>query len=261
MKFQKIFRCLTLFCALLLLVGCSASSQKRSTSESSTSDLPTHKPAYSKRVAITFDDGPHVTRTKKIVDALKKYDYHATFFVLGNRVDGTEYNGAEALRYAYGAGNEIAIHGYGHNIMKDVPTMQREMQDATAAIRSVIPEYTPTLMRPPEGKMSSEVVKACPYSVILWSVDSLDWKYSYSSADAVANAEERVNAIVNNVMSSVEDGDIILLHDIHESTYDATLVLLDQLHAAGYDVVTVSELLGSLAQPGTKFSFLPKAFG
>ena len=51
-----------------------------------------------KRVALTFDDGPHNVRTKAIVDELSKYGYEATFFVVGNRVDGKAYNGAEALK-------------------------------------------------------------------------------------------------------------------------------------------------------------------
>ena len=58
-------------------------------------------PGGAKRVAITYDDGPHNVRTKKIVDELEKYGYNATFFVVGNRVDGSEYNGSAGLRYAY----------------------------------------------------------------------------------------------------------------------------------------------------------------
>ena len=67
-----------------------------------------------KRVAMTFDDGPHNVYTKRIVDELAKYGFHATFFVVGNRVDGGTYNGKSGLLYAYEHGNEIGIHGYTH---------------------------------------------------------------------------------------------------------------------------------------------------
>ena len=81
--------------------------------ESESMDIPASvEPA--KRVAITFDDGPHNVRTVKIVDELAKYGFHATFFVVGNRVDGSAYNGSSAVKYAIENGNEIAIHGYTH---------------------------------------------------------------------------------------------------------------------------------------------------
>ena len=109
--------------------------------------------------------------------------------------------------------------------------------------------------------MDAGVVSACPYSAILWSVDSEDWRHSYSSAENTPDAAERVNAIVSNVMRDLEDGDIILMHDIHESTYDATVVLLERLHAEGYEVVTVSELMGTLISPGNKYFGRPAALG
>ena len=52
-----------------------------------------------KRVAITFDDGPHNVFTQAIVDELDKYGFHATFFVVGNRVDGSEYGGGKTIPY------------------------------------------------------------------------------------------------------------------------------------------------------------------
>ena len=72
----------------------------------------------------------------------------------------------------------------------------------------------------------------------------------------LSEAEQKacVDAIVENVMSNVEDGSIILMHDIYLSTVHATAVILERLHAEGYEVVSVSELLGN-AVPGTKYSF------
>ena len=48
----------------------------------------------------------------------------------------------------------------------------------------------------------------------------------------------------SDVMSDIEDGDIILMHDIYENTYEASKVILKRLYDEGYEVVTVSELLG-----------------
>lgn len=212
-----------------------------------------------KRVAITFDDGPLNVITKGIVDELSKYGYHATFFVVGNRVDGSAYNGAEGLKYAAAAGNEIAIHGYTHEIYYDKcddATYKNELSQTESAIKAKLSGTPVRLMRPVGGRITDERIQTCKYSVIMWSVDSQDWKYQYQSTSNLSDAEkkQRVDTIVNNVMSSVQDGDIILMHDIYRSTYDATKIILERLHAEGYEVVTVSELLGEDLSAGTRYS-------
>jgi peptidoglycan/xylan/chitin deacetylase (PgdA/CDA1 family) len=215
----------------------------------------TDKEDGSKRVAITFDDGPHNVITKKIVDELEKYGFSATFFVLGNRIDGTEYNGTSGLKYAYENGHEIAIHGYTHRIYYDKCSdseYKDELSMTAKAIKDVIgaPIH---LMRPVGGRITEERINSCQYSVVKWDVDSEDWKYKYTNRDDTPDAEERVETIVNNVMSSVKDGSIILLHDIYASTYDATVIILERLYEEGYEVVSVSELLGADRAAGTLY--------
>lgn len=210
-----------------------------------------------KRVALTFDDGPHNVRTKAIVDALAKYGYRATFFVVGNRVDGSAYNGASALKYAHEHGNEIAVHGYTHNAYYDTcdqDRYERELSKTYDAIKEVVPSANIRLMRPIGGRMTQERVESCPYSVIMWSVDSEDWKFK-GRGENDELAEENINAIVENVMSQVKSGDIILMHDIYENTYEAAKIIIERLHAEGYELVTVSELLSN-PQAGVKYSKL-----
>ena len=217
-----------------------------------------------KRVALTYDDGPHNVRTPLIVDELNKYGFHATFFVVGNRVDGVDYSGGKALQYAVAAGNEIAIHGYTHTVYYDecsAGEFHQELALTKQAIYEASPATPVKLMRPIGGAITRERANQCPYSVILWSVDSLDWKYQYSAGDSDEVCAEKVNTIVNNVLESVEDGDIILMHDIYESTYDATVILLARLKEMGYEVVTVSELLGADLRPGEIYSRVVEAKG
>ena len=202
-----------------------------------------------KRVAITYDDGPHNVRTKAIVDELAKYGYHATFFVVGNRVDGKAYNGAAAVQYAASKGNEIAIHAYTHNKYYDTCTSaeyKEEIENTYDAIKDVVPTAKVKLMRPVGGRITAERTQSSDYAVIMWSVDSNDWKYKNEG-------DGNVQTIVNNVMSQVQDGSIILMHDIYENTYLASKDILKQLNAQGYEVVTVSELLGN-PQSGVKYS-------
>ncbi len=197
-----------------------------------------------KYVAITFDDGPSAQYTTKIVDKLKEYNAGATFFIVGNRVDSK--TGA-AIKYATDNGNEIAIHGYTHTFYYN-KCSDSDYENELSKTAQVIEQYTgikPTLMRPIGGAISKERITSCPYSVILWNVDSEDWKNK---------KDGQVDTIVNNVMSTVGDGKIILMHEIYKNSYEAFCIIIDKLYAQGYEVVTVSDLIGKdNLKPGTKF--------
>lgn len=197
-----------------------------------------------KYVAMTFDDGPSAQYTTKIVDKLKEYNAGATFFIVGNRVDSK--TGA-AIKYAKDNGNEIAIHGYTHTFYYN-KCSDSDYENELSKTAQVIEQYTgikPTLMRPIGGAISKERVSSCPYSVILWNVDSEDWKNK---------KDGQVDTIVNNVMSTVGDGKIILMHEIYKNSYEAFCIIIDKLYAQGYEVVTVTDLIGKdNLKPGTKF--------
>lgn len=234
----------------LVFSGCGTPTPPNENTVPPASDLPVDgKPADppKKRVAITFDDGPHNVWTKQIVNELGRYGFTATFFVIGNRVDGDAYNGGDTMAFVASQGHEIAIHGYTHDVYYNSCT-DAEYSFELSETAKVIGQWgngtVPTLMRPIGGAISNERAAACPYSVILWDVDSEDWRYKYKSEDTPEMMQEKVDTIVNNVMSGVGDGSIILLHDIYESTYDATCIILQRLYEEGYEVVSVSELLG-----------------
>jgi len=239
------------------LVDCKSNDEQNNASNASSSEDMSVNAEPKKRVAITFDDGPHNVRTALIVDELAKYGYHATFFVVGNRVDGTDYNGSSGLKYAADAGNEIGVHGYTHSYYYDScddATYRDELSKTESAIKNVLSGNSIKLMRPVGGKITEDRIKTSKYSVIMWSVDSEDWKYKYKAEDTEEQMAEKVDIIVDNVMSSVEDGSIILMHDIYLSTYDALVIILERLHAEGYEVVTVSELIGNDLAVGNRYS-------
>ena len=245
-KMSKIFICLLLVIACLPIAGClKAEAHREFPSEEETTEE--SKPVDTRpRVALTYDDGPHEkymdtpSRTKLIVDELDKYGYHATFFVVGNRVDGTEYPGGAAMVYAAEHGNEIGIHGYTHDVYYNECTddeYEYEMRKTVEAIQDKIPDYEVRLMRPVGGKITNARVEGSPYAIIKWSVDTLDWDLSTPYGDT-----ETIEKIVDNALKNVEDGDIILMHDIYNNTYEATVIILQRLYEMGFNVVTVSEL-------------------
>lgn len=197
-----------------------------------------------KYISITFDDGPSAQYTKKIVDKLKEHNATATFFIVGNRVDA---NTGAAIKYAAENGNEIAIHGYTHTVSysKCSDSVYNEELSKTADVIEKYTGITPTMMRPIGGAITKERVASCPYSVILWNIDSEDWKNKKSG---------QVNNIVNNVMPHVADGKIILMHEIYKNSYEAFCIIIDKLYEQGYEVVSVSELIGkNNIKPGTKY--------
>lgn len=179
-----------------------------------------------KMVAITFDDGPG-PYTQKIVDCLAKNDARATFFVLGQNVGRYP----EALKSAYNNGNEIANHSYSHPIYTQISVadVKSQITRTDDAVKKVTGK-APNLARTPGGGLNEAVKSAVAKPVIMWSIDTLDWK-----------TRSKIETI-NCVMRNVKDGDIILMHDIHKPTMEAALELIPMLKNEGYQLVTVSEL-------------------
>ena len=104
------------------------------------------------------------------------------------------------------------------------------MQKMNAAISKVTGADVGQL-RPPYGAINDTVKANVDAPLILWSIDTLDWKTL------------NTNATVNTILKQAKDGDIVLMHDIHKPSVAAVEKVLPQLKAKGFEVCTVSELL------------------
>lgn len=190
----------------------------------------------SKRIALTFDDGPHPYLTGRILEILERYDVQATFFMVGVNV----INYPDAAREVIRAGHEVGNHTFSHGHMARLnkSEVERELGLCEDALEELC-EYRPHLFRPPEGAVNAYIEHCTEdndYSLILWSLDTRDWEHK--------NADE----IVERVLSQIQAGDIILMHDYigrHSQTPEALEILLPKLLEAGYEPVTVSQLLGT----------------
>ncbi len=191
----------------------------------------------SRKIAITFDDGPHPRYTPEILDILSQYGVHATFFLIGDNVN----NYPELLTRIQQEGHEIGNHTYLHeNLQK---TTASEMQYQILTTERLILEITdqrPKLLRPPGGLYNQQVcdtAAALDYKVILWTIDTMDWAHTPS------------DQIVQKVEENIKSGDIILCHDFiggaPSPTPDALRRILPDLLRDGYEFVTVSELIYS----------------
>ena len=187
-----------------------------------------------KRIALTFDDGPHPRYTVQIIDILKKYGIKATFFFVGQNI----CNYPDAAKAVADAGHEIGNHTFTHQRVKSMNESQvlGEMTRCDDMIYS-LGEYQTVLFRPPEGAFGEAVEKSAAmlgYSVILWSVDTRDWAHSSPKN------------IYENVIQNIDGGDIILMHDYigyNSPTPEALELIIPELQERGFEFVTVSELI------------------
>lgn len=196
-------------------------------------------------VALTFDDGPRRDTTPELLDGLARRGVHATFFVVGTRVEGQE----ELVLRMEEEGHQVAIHSQSHRALTGLSS-----RELCAEVEPLMEKLTQLLgrerfmIRPPYGFVDANMCRNLCLPIILWSVDPADW----SDHDST----RQYSAIVN----AVKDGDIILLHDIYHASVETALQTVDALMAEGYRFVTVEEMFalrGTEAEAGCVYRSLP----
>ena len=190
--------------------------------------LPKRVDPEKKLIAFSFDDGPSRKNTEKILKALDKNNARATFFMLGQNA---KYY-PDLVKKVEESGNEIAGHSWNHPLLTKLGKkgVKKQMSQMNEAIASVTGSDV-GLLRTPYGSINRTVKNTVKDPLILWSIDTLDWK--------TLNADKTAAAI----LKQAKDGDIILMHDIHAPTAEAVKKVLPKLEKKGFQVCTVSELL------------------
>ncbi len=196
-------------------------------------------------IAITFDDGPHVSNTPRLLDMLASRGIKATFFCVGTNV--ARYPGI--VRRIVADGHEMANHTWTHPKLSSLgdSRLRSELDRATDGIVAVA-GVTPRMYRPPYGAITARqkqlIMSEYGYPTILWSVDPEDWK---RPGPAV---------IASRILNNTRPGGIILVHDIHSPSIDAMPATLDGLLAKGFRFVTCSQLIamGKGRVPGPGFA-------
>lgn len=184
--------------------------------------------AGGKKIALTFDDGPHPYYTQQLLKGLKERNVKATFFITGQNVKAYP----EIVKEIYAEGHLIGNHTYSHIQLtsKNEESFKQEIVRTNEAIKEVTGQDT-IYVRPPYGSWNKEFEKELNMFPVLWTVDPLDW----CSSDA--------SRIVRSVCSKAKENDIILMHDQYKTTVTAALKIVDELTKKGYEFVTVDELL------------------
>ena len=212
-----------------------------------TAGLPVEEPP---RIALTFDDGPNARYTPMLLDGLKKRNIRASFFLIGENIEGNE----DILLQMRKDGHLIGNHTWDHASLSSLngSSIQSEISSTNAQIRALTGHKAekarleiektnnriyeasgiyPSYVRPPFGAWIKDMELSVTMLPVFWDVDTLDWK------------SKNIDSILSIAQKQVHDGSIILMHDGYQTSVDAALKIADLFTEKGYVFVTADQLL------------------
>lgn len=187
--------------------------------------------------ALTFDDGPHRTVTRRILEILNQYKVVSTYFPVGN----VAQRYPDIIRDFVASGHEIGNHSFTHSDMRPMKpdALRYEVAETNRILRSL--GGASTLFRPPYGRYNPDllqIVKDEGGQSVLWNVDTRDWK--------VRDPDK----IVEHVATSAGSGSVLLLHSTYPTTADALPRVIATLREKNCEFVTLSEWLARMQAAG-----------
>ncbi len=183
-------------------------------------------------VALTFDDGPVVGKTDRVLDVLKSFKAPAAFFCIGNRLAANH----ELGRRINEEGHLLANHSYFHRATFDLQSssmISKELADTDLQVATITGKRS-RYFRPPYGVTNPMVAKAVQrrnYTVVGWSIRSFD---------TVIKDPQK---LFRRVTKSLKSGDIIVFHDHGEATIQILPALLEHIRMSGLKVVRLDEMI------------------
>jgi peptidoglycan/xylan/chitin deacetylase (PgdA/CDA1 family) len=188
-----------------------------------------------KNIALTFDDAPDENNTTHLLDILKAHHVKAAFFMIGATMNDTN---ATVVKRSSDEGHLVLNHTFTHPRLSNLneSNITAQLDHAATRIETITGHY-PLLYRPPYGSINPLVVNtlnAHGLTTVLWSLDSLDWTLKDSSA------------VVENVISNIRNGDIILMHR-NPTSVGSLPAIIEKLTERGYTFVRLDEFLGMKA--------------
>ncbi len=198
-----------------------------------------HGPGDGSQVALTFDDGPNLGATEKIMAILDAHGVKGTFFEVGKAIDANP----QITRALYEDGQLLGNHSYHHDQWRWLDPRYPELERTQAAFRRAI-GTCPVLYRPPHGDRTpflAQVVRDHHLRMVLWSASAGDW------------ATNDAQLVARRILVGTRPGAILLLHDgldgnpsaDREVLVKALPLILDGLRAKGLSAVRLDRLLGT----------------
>ena len=208
---------------------------------------------HPKKVALSFDDGPDPDWTPRILDILKRYNVHASFFMIGEEAE----NNVGVMERVYREGHEIGNHTFNHPDISEIPNWQVDLElNLTERLFAAKLGVQPLYFRPPysidqepdtnDQAAPIERIQGLGYVTIGNKIDTNDWdEHPRKSPKEITDSVFEQIALMET--HPWNKGSIILLHDgggNRAPTVAALPVLIEALRAKGYEIVPVSELMG-----------------
>ena len=188
-----------------------------------------------KVIYLTFDCGYENGYTDAMLDALKKHNAPATFFVVGHYVESAP----EQVKRMVAEGHTVGNHTYHHPDMSsisDLASFKKEVDDVANAFKELTGTDMAMYYRPPQGKYSTknlEMAKELGYSTFFWSLAHVDW-----NVDKQPSHEEAMNKLTKRI----HPGAIVLLHNTSKTNSEILDELLTKWEEMGYTFGTLEEL-------------------
>jgi len=194
-------------------------------------------PGEEKILYLTFDCGYENGNTEAILDALKKHEVAATFFVVGHYLESAPDLVCRMVEEGHTVGN----HTYHHPDMSkisDPASFQKEMDAVAEKYEEVTGQEMTLYYRPPQGKYSIQnlqVAKELGYKTFFWSLAYVDW-----NVDDQPTHEQAFDKL----LSRVHPGAVVLLHNTSKTNGEILDELLTKWEEMGYRFGTLEELMG-----------------
>ena len=188
-----------------------------------------------KIIYLTFDCGYENGFTEPILDALKKHNAPAAFFVVGNMIESAP----DIIRRMADEGHIVGNHTYHHpdmSAISDPAAFRQELKELSALYRETVGTDMPMYYRPPQGKYSEENLKQAHelgYQTVFWSLAYVDWY-----VDDQPTAEEAYAKL----LPRIHDGAIVLLHSTSRTNAEILDDLLTKWEEMGYSFASLDEL-------------------
>ena len=187
-------------------------------------------------IYLTFDCGYENGNTEPILDALKKHNAKATFFVVGHFLESAP----DIVKRMEAEGHAVGNHTYHHPDMSsisDMTSFQKEMDDVAPLYQTVTGKEMIKYYRPPQGKYSTknlEMAKELGYHTFFWSLAYVDW-----NVDDQPTKEEAFDKL----LTRIHPGAIVLLHSTSKTNGEILDELLTKWEEMGYTFAPLSELI------------------
>ena len=190
-----------------------------------------------KVIYLTFDCGYENGNTPAILDALKKHDAPATFFVVGTYIESEP----ELVKRMTEEGHTVGNHTWHHPDMSQIADMEsfrRELEDVETAYREATGQDMVRFYRPPQGKYSEsnlKMAKECGYQTFFWSLAYVDW---------LEDDQPTADEAFEKLLGRIHPGAIVLLHNTSATNASILDELLTEWEQMGYRIRPLTELAG-----------------